>query len=415
MMVCWWFVCDKCYSLFLFCLGMKIKEAWIARKGVLSIVVFMAMVMEDVRVYSYPDGTVFNDREYKALCDVFQASLDLWNASRESAFKLGSGLEGILRQALFGTYGTRNMDSITNALPRDYKNPRLWNRGTRCGGCHKDDKFYYPGSSITHDFMCLCTPGQGAEPFYGFYFLFYKENGFKLCGRGREEMVPDRYHGWYTEARGSKVSKVLERSWESVVWGCFNGWKIKPEQGSLDLKGKVTKLNATMKNFTMILKQVNNLDKLGGFEEHTEADGSDERHIHVRYAHCNSKKRPWWKKLKETLDGKKPEDLLVSRPVNLPAGRPGEAPEDGLGEELSEEMEENEGDVESGGPTSTEATAAQDGNGTHTQGLSSSTNNTIGTLTGTATGNSTHPRFGYLRSGSHIKQPLLFLSAAFSI
>ncbi|CCD13585.1 Variant surface glycoprotein [Trypanosoma congolense IL3000] len=390
---------------FLFCLSMKIKETWIIRKDILAIVVFMAMVMEDVRVYSYPDGTVFNDGEYKALCDVFQASLDLWNASRTSEKGLDKVLEASLLRALFWNTGNKHLNGITDTLTHDYK--KLVNRGTRCGGC-QTYKFYFPGSSITHDLMCLCTPEKDAEPFYGYYWFFYKENGFKLCGKGRAQMGVDLNHGWYVDKR-KKGNNGLEKPWRAVFMGCFNGWKRKTVEWNQDIKEKVKNLNATMQNFTGILKQVNGNHKLCGFNEHNEADGSTERHMHARYDTCTRGREPWWKKLNEALNGKKPEDLLRERSANQPAPAAGED----TGEEFLEDDAEEEGNLESEGSATQAGSPSQGSSDNSTQTINqSSSNSTIGMLNTSASGNSSYPRFEMLRSNTLKTFPCSWLLGA---
>ncbi|CCD14286.1 Variant surface glycoprotein [Trypanosoma congolense IL3000] len=297
-------------------------------KGMLAVVVVvMAMVIGGV--VAYPPGSVFNDEEYKALCDVFQASLDLWNASRTSSKKLDNLLEKHLCQALFGKSSGGKVDDFKEILPQEYNDPgyRLY----RCGYCDYNTETY-PGKSITHDLMCLCTPGKDAEPFYGYYWwifgYYHKENGFKLCGRLREEMGVDLSHGWYAH-KGKHQAKGLENSWKTVTMGCFNGWKNSNKTANQTLEEKVKRLSETLDNFKKKgLKKVNGRYKLGGFDEHNEADGSSEKHIHVRYGTCKYGRRPWWKKLEEVLQGKNPESLLFEHSVNQPAAGQGTGTED---------------------------------------------------------------------------------------
>ncbi|CCD15154.1 unnamed protein product [Trypanosoma congolense IL3000] len=290
-------------------------------------------------------------------------------------------------------------------------------RGSRCGGCHQEEKFYYPGSSITHDLMCLCTPGKAAEPFYGYYWwLFgYKANGFKLCGKLKEDMGVNLNHGWYSEGR-KKEANGLEKSWKAVIMGCFNGWKNRNITGSQDLTEKLQKLTEAMTNFTKILKQVNGMHKLGWTKEHTPSDGTDEKRIHVHYNTCNGKRKPWWKRLNETLTSKTPEQLLVPRKTQSPSSEPSEELNDGPEEELLEGFAGVEGsEPESFTADGGSASQVDTENATQMQGPTNSTESTVIPLNATASGNSSHPRLEYLRSGSHINQPLLFLGAIFLI
>ncbi|CCD16327.1 Variant surface glycoprotein [Trypanosoma congolense IL3000] len=373
-----------------------LKGKMVMRKGARVLMVVIGMVMEDVWAGVYKAGTTFNEKEHHSLCAVFQASAELWEASEKSDKVPNEDLKAGLRHALFGNTNKNNLNGITDRLPKVYQRPG--HRGWRCGSCQNDDP-YFPGSSITHDLMCLCTPGYYGEPYYAWFGWSYWENGFTLCGKPRVDMIDNGYHGWYAY-KSYRVFKGLNKPWKTAVWGCLKSRKSNAEHGSRNLTEKIDRLKVTMQNFTSTLKKVGGHDKLGGFEEHNEADGSDERHIHVRYGTCKYGRRPWWKKLKETLDGKKPEDLLVSRPTNEPARRPGENPEDDLGEELSEEMEENEEDTEAEGHNITEDTAAQDANGTHTQGLTDSTDSTVLPHDTEETESSTYPQFQYLRSNT---------------
>ncbi|CCD11840.1 Variant surface glycoprotein [Trypanosoma congolense IL3000] len=293
----------------------KEKGVWVA-----LLVMVMGMRRVSGSYEDYENGHNFNGKEHEALCSVFKASADVWEASKGSPLTLDKNLEYGVRQALFGTYDGKIPERITEGLPAAYNTHSLKYRGTRCGGCPGGDTNYFAGWSITHDLMCLCTPGYYSEPFYYWILGFiYRETGFRLCGRKREDMVPDQYQGWYSY-NGYKQAKGLHSSWKAVVLGCYNNRTKRRETKGHNLEEKVKKLSEATQHFTTLLKQSGGRSKLGGFEKHhTESDGKDEKSMHVRYGACNDRRQPWWKKLNEALMGKKPQEL-IKRPSSASSG-----------------------------------------------------------------------------------------------
>ncbi|CCD15568.1 Variant surface glycoprotein [Trypanosoma congolense IL3000] len=324
-------------------------------KGVwwsLLLVTLWGMGMKGVSgVYTYSSGTIFNGKEHDALCSVFQSGLDLWNASRNSDLKLASGLESALGQALFGNIVRKDLSGITQGPPVAYKSDKPKHRGIWCGTCN--NKYYYPGSSITHDLLCLCTAGQYGRPYYGHFWLFGwhpKETSFKLCGKERANMVENENSGWHAKTYyKNQQAKDLDKTWRTVVWGCYNSWKSKAVQRSHNLEERLRALTGAMENFTNKLTiDRNKWHKLGGFQEHTESDGSDERHIHVRYGPCNNARKPWWRRLQEALRGKTPSQLLLEPSVASSQATRSEHEADGKGEEKNFLKMGGEGHMEPG-------------------------------------------------------------------
>ncbi|CCD17042.1 unnamed protein product, partial [Trypanosoma congolense IL3000] len=128
--------------------------------------VVRAMVSRGPKGRPYAEGSDFNGDYYDYLCNVFQATAELWEASKKSNKVPNPELQSALDKALFGNYGKRDLQEIKKTLPEDYK--QLRNRKEWCGSC-KNSERYYPGRSITHDLMCLCAPGYYGEPFYVYY------------------------------------------------------------------------------------------------------------------------------------------------------------------------------------------------------------------------------------------------------
>ncbi|CCD15735.1 Variant surface glycoprotein [Trypanosoma congolense IL3000] len=388
-------------------------------RGILAIVVFMAMVMNGVRggdFGNYGRGYDFNGAEHNALCGVFRAAVDLWNASRKSDLKLGGGLETSLGQAIFGNTRSKKLETITDALPKEYKNHKISQRGVLCGTCKYGEQPHYPGRSITHDLMCLCTSGKYGEPFYSYfwnYFFFrysFSTTSYTLCGKKREQLVKDENEGWYEEGR-HKQATGLDKSWKNVVWGCLSSSKREEGIESHDLKEKVSRLMETMRNFTTVLKVVDGRHRLGGVHGHnSKGDGKDEKSMHVHYDTCDIIRKPWWKRLNETLNGKDPEALLVDRSTPTPSVE-GMEDTDGESEFFGEEQ-----NTESEGPTPLAGSPLQSNNGTQIQGPTNSTESTVIPLNTSASGNSTYPRLEYLRSHAVKNLPCSwFLGASFFI
>ncbi|CCD13098.1 Variant surface glycoprotein [Trypanosoma congolense IL3000] len=381
--------------------------------------VVRAMVSRGPRGRPYRDGSDFNGFHYDYLCDVFQATAELWEASMKSQKVPNDELQGALDKALFGNYGKRDIQEITETLPDDYK--QLRNRKEWCGSC-KNSERYYPGRSITHDLMCLCAPGYYGEPFYIYYWSFgwyYEETGYKLCHKGRTEMVNNQYEGWYAY-KGYGQNKGLEKSWKTVVWGCLNNRKDKGVLGGQNIEEKLKKLNTTIWNFTGILRHANGRHKLGGYDDHyTASDGSDEKRIHVHYDTCDQLKKPWWKKLQEALEGKTETQLLVDRSTVTKTQEPLAPPP----EEKGETMLTAGDDVpiippDNEVPTESTITPEEEGNGTQvmtpSDGLSNTSTKSTGPTIRAMEGNhSAH--FQYLRSSTTITRPLCLLSTSFLI
>ncbi|CCD17410.1 Variant surface glycoprotein, partial [Trypanosoma congolense IL3000] len=388
---------------------MWMREPRMIGRGTCMIMV-LAMVVN--LVHAYPPGTVFNDGEYNALCGVFHASLDLWNATHTAGKVPSNGLKAALGQALFGKSSGGSLESLKDELPKEYRDPGQ--RKYRCGYCeHREET--YAGKSITHDLMCLCTPGKDAEPFYGYYWWFgyyYKENGFKLCGRLREEMGVDLSHGWYESGR-KRGTNGLKESWRTVIMGCFNSWKNSTKKGSDTMEEKLKTLTETMKHLeTKFLKKVGGRHKLGEFNENNEADGSSEKHIHVRYGTCTRGRAPWWKKLQDEL--KKPQDQLLLEPtVAAQEAISTEGQQEGEEEEVLMKVEDFSPQEEDTLGGSTTKSPKQDINSTQTINQSND-NSTVSMLNTSETGNSTYPRLEYLRSNTPKTPPCSGIIRAYS-
>ncbi|CCD17455.1 Variant surface glycoprotein [Trypanosoma congolense IL3000] len=368
------------FSLYLSC-ALSVKGCLVSRKmkdpWTMGMVLVMTVFIRGVRgVWTWnphdKQGHNFNGEAHDALCKVFQASAELWEASQTPGKKLDNGLEtGLLQalnQTLFGSsrVGTEQpLDGMNVTLPKEYH--ATSHRGDWCGKCNHGNTDLHPGSSIPHDLMCLCTPGYYSMPFYVWQWNFwyvrwdYRETNFTLCGRQRAEMVQDQYQGWYYWYKGYGQNEGLQKSWNAVVLGCYNN-RTKPRRTEgHNLEEKIKKLSVAMREFTTLLKQSGGHDRLGGFEgHHTPSDGSDETSLHVLYDTCDGKRKPWWKILNETLHKNHPHELVLNRtPTTLHA----------IGASLQDRTKGEEVRAES--MEDQERTSAQGGNATWGHALNS--------------------------------------------
>ncbi|CCD14830.1 unnamed protein product, partial [Trypanosoma congolense IL3000] len=172
-------------------------ENWKPRRmgnGIMVMVMSMPVVKEWVwgSVEDHNEGYSFNGSEPDALCAVFQASADLWNASRNSDRRLTKGVEKYLGQALFGNTGSRKLETTTDALPKDYNNHKISRCGVLCGTYKYREQAHYPGQYTPMTSCVSARRGNRGEPFYGYWFfeLIFEDTGFqalwkKKSGYGR--------------------------------------------------------------------------------------------------------------------------------------------------------------------------------------------------------------------------------------
>ncbi|CCD14244.1 Variant surface glycoprotein [Trypanosoma congolense IL3000] len=167
-----------------------------------------------------------NRDNHDVLCSVLKATVTLYKRHRS-----GERLKKALKRAIFGNEsGEGNIETLMETLPEEYNHPG--NRQHSCGSCTYGDSSDYPGWSIPHDILCMCTVGSG-----GFPFLDRYDGTATLCGRSSKELGCDKHqqsgggchngntHWWndFTESYNGngKVKEHLEATWKKVVKTCL--------------------------------------------------------------------------------------------------------------------------------------------------------------------------------------------------
>ncbi|CCD12155.1 unnamed protein product, partial [Trypanosoma congolense IL3000] len=188
-------------------------------------------------------GKHYNNAEHDLLCDVLKAAVGLWQ-NRENR-------NGLLGRALAQTiFGTRDrVEDVTNIkFPSVYTSPDY--RLDWCGDCD-DPSGPYPGRSISHDLICLCTVGGGGAPFnFGAETLCGKKQGDLVCEGCTEpfHLAGGRDHGWDGNQSGKQQ---LQNTWNKIVLACLTN-------------GTNGNLKAALDNFTSSLGGKKQLGGQGG-------------------------------------------------------------------------------------------------------------------------------------------------------
>ncbi|CCD13880.1 Variant surface glycoprotein [Trypanosoma congolense IL3000] len=154
-----------------------------------------------------------NKNEYEALCSVLSSAVTIFESGRGS-----SALKKALEQAIFGSKTQQDkLESLLWALPQEFQAPG--DRQNWCGVCA--NSHHYPGKSIPHDMLCLCTVGGAGYPFsYG---------ASTLCGKSARELgCSGDYRtdcsgseGWTESKHGEPAKTHVRATWDAVVKPCF--------------------------------------------------------------------------------------------------------------------------------------------------------------------------------------------------
>ncbi|CCD15722.1 Variant surface glycoprotein [Trypanosoma congolense IL3000] len=170
-----------------------------------------------------------NKKEHDVLCGLLGAAAEKWKTTNNPQAREA------LAQAIFGNKTGGDIETLKQDLPEEFKNPG--NRANRCGSCMYSNGKHYPGWSIPHDMLCMCTVGQGGFPF------LEKSNDSgnpTLCGRSAKDFgcEQNRDHGtgchgnkeWWNETTWNRQAKGhLNATWEKVVKPCLGGEKLQLE------------------------------------------------------------------------------------------------------------------------------------------------------------------------------------------
>ncbi|CCD15200.1 unnamed protein product [Trypanosoma congolense IL3000] len=148
----------------------------------------------------------FNAEEHDALCNVLVAAVELWDIEESPESELPSALKTAINQAIFGKEKGGNLEDLYEALPDVYEHPG--DREQWCGKCSpRYQRGPYPGKSIPHDLMCLCTPGKEGTPFprSSSWSRLLGWKRITLCGQRRWELIEEGHVGWYSLTYGSAM------------------------------------------------------------------------------------------------------------------------------------------------------------------------------------------------------------------
>ncbi|CCD14252.1 Variant surface glycoprotein [Trypanosoma congolense IL3000] len=144
-----------------------------------------------------------NRENHDVLCGILGAAVNKWK-------RVGHGpAKKALAQAIFGNTEGGNLEDLKRGIPSEYKDPGK--RDNWCRSCTFNDHTY-PGKSITHDLLCLCTLGSNDNAF--------PDIASTLCGRSRADLagVSGNTKGW---SFGSDGQEHLKKTWEKVITPCL--------------------------------------------------------------------------------------------------------------------------------------------------------------------------------------------------
>ncbi|CCD16944.1 Variant surface glycoprotein [Trypanosoma congolense IL3000] len=178
----------------------------------------------------------YNDNEHKALCDVLGAAVTLWDRVKDQ----DTPFRKALGRAIFGKEDGRNLDDFKKMLPAEYRGDESGK--SSCGEC-RFDPTHYPGRSIPHDLLCLCTAGENGAP-------FNSGGHHSLCGVSGDDwgcmvtQIQTGYVGtqqpWNCDGKKWSTywdSERLQKAWVQVVASCLTRRNV------TDLRSALTALN----------------------------------------------------------------------------------------------------------------------------------------------------------------------------
>ncbi|CCD11709.1 Variant surface glycoprotein [Trypanosoma congolense IL3000] len=229
-----------------------------------------------------------NEDHHDALCGLLGAAVRKWKRTHNPTTKK------VLAQAIFGNESGGNLNTLLAGLPETHHKPG--NRHNWCGSCAYGGD-HYPGKSIPHDMLCMCTVGEG-----GFPFLAYSDKPeTKLCGKSAADLgcknqqdsgngCHSNQHWWTTSTKshnGNGEAKVhLNVTWEKVVKPCLQGGHIGRAKKTLLEKLNVGEYSSP---------------RWGWGHTNCGGDYSDVCVSYGHQCHDNPKSPQWWQELYEAL------------------------------------------------------------------------------------------------------------------
>ncbi|CCD17450.1 Variant surface glycoprotein [Trypanosoma congolense IL3000] len=161
-----------------------------------------------------------NGEHYGTLCDLLAAAVQKWKTANNSSVKKA------LSQAIFGHPNGKGDPSELD-LPSTHHKPG--NRRQWCGECVYGDQESYPGKSIPHDILCMCTVGENGYPF----LEGLDKPDTRLCGRSAGDLgcgqdvgngkgcLKGNGHWWSENSDRNHAGKYLKATWDGVVKTCL--------------------------------------------------------------------------------------------------------------------------------------------------------------------------------------------------
>ncbi|CCD14442.1 Variant surface glycoprotein [Trypanosoma congolense IL3000] len=160
-----------------------------------------------------------NGEDHHVLCGLLGVAVHKWKTTNNPTAKEA------LAQSIFGNTNGGDLDGLSKGLPPEYHKPG--NRQNWCGTCADSNRKHYPGNSIPHDLLCLCTVGENGYPFI--------EHGSikQLCGQNARELGCEQDagnpkgchngngHGWSDSKYDDQARKHLNATWNAVVTTCL--------------------------------------------------------------------------------------------------------------------------------------------------------------------------------------------------
>ncbi|CCD14896.1 unnamed protein product, partial [Trypanosoma congolense IL3000] len=172
-------------------------------------------------------GDNHNGKKHDTLCGLLSAAVSIFQSG-----KGGPVLRKALQRAIFGgESGALSLKTLIETPPEEFKNPGR--RANWCGACRYIGEAY-PGKSIPHDLICLCTVGENGYPF--------KESSItKLCGLSATELGCSRDssprceagdgEGWSELSTGTSAKEHIDATWKTAVAKCLReGLKLDLEK-----------------------------------------------------------------------------------------------------------------------------------------------------------------------------------------
>ncbi|CCD14709.1 Variant surface glycoprotein [Trypanosoma congolense IL3000] len=235
-------------------------------------------------------GTDHNGDAYQALCGVLGSAVKKWvdvkNRSKDDP------LHQALAKTIFGKKGEQDLEKLRGALPDEYHvvEGSDSSRGLMCGpprtAEHVPYQARWPGHSVPHDLLCLCTPGETA------WLTTIRGSGAeKLCGKDAQTFVDSE--GWADNGYEGGVAQMTT-TWLNVTVPCLKG-----DESAGDLKSVLQKFKDNLGGPVPGHPASLTLGE-GDLRDAGACDGTPDGRVCVFYENTTHR-FPWWTELEQAL------------------------------------------------------------------------------------------------------------------